>query len=133
MSIPNCLPGQPNIPSNPCAPVEQSLNDMVSTNMLNGAITVLLFTFAALAGVYVVMRGGSLVLSKIKPSVKLNEKKDRVFTHEEALADPDSFQNYQLNRERDTRENEKQQSKREFIADDRIYDIDDDGVIRDYD
>lgn len=65
-----CAPGQPSTEQNPCL-YAQSLSDLVSQIDFSSVISALLTIMAALAGVFIIIRGGDLILSKItgsKPS-----------------------------------------------------------------
>lgn len=113
MSIPDCLPGQPNTVDNPCVEVVRSLQDMASVMDISGLIFSIITVFSALAAVFIVLHGGELILGSINRPQE-NEKTERLYTHDEAINDSDSFQSWRAHKSRH-------------------YDIDEDGVIRDYD
>lgn len=61
----NCAPGQPSTPEIPCIEVPHTLADIFHLDAFQ-SVTLGLFTImSALAGVYIVYRGGELILSKI--------------------------------------------------------------------
>jgi hypothetical protein len=61
----NCAPGQPSTPEIPCIEVPQTLADIFHLDAFQSVTLGLLTIMAALAGVYIVIRGGGLILSKI--------------------------------------------------------------------
>ncbi len=62
-----CAPGEPSTEQNPCV-YAQTLSDLAAQVDFSTALSAILTIMAALAGVFIVTRGGSLILSKIAPS-----------------------------------------------------------------
>jgi hypothetical protein len=60
-----CAPGEPSTEQNPCVYAE-TLSDLAAQVDYSTAISAILTIMAALAGIYIVTRGGELILSKIK-------------------------------------------------------------------
>jgi|688.fasta_scaffold647793_2 hypothetical protein len=59
-----CAPGEPSTEQNPCV-YAQTLSDLAAQVDYSTAISAILTIMAALAGVFIVTRGGALILSKI--------------------------------------------------------------------
>jgi hypothetical protein len=112
-----CAPGEPSTEQNPCVYAE-TLSDLAAQVDFSTAISAILTIMAALAGVFIVTRGGALILSKItggtpsdyyetidgkpySPDEDWGDANDaynsglirlkKQYTHEEAMDDPDSF------------------------------------------